>query len=208
MIDCGADWRGKVDQVAPDAIVLTHAHPDHAFGLADGAACPVYAPGQTWQTLPAFPIRRREVMPLREALTLGGMRWEAFPVEHSTTAPAVGYRISAGDVDMLYVPDVVAIVDRAEALNGVSLYVGDGATVTRPLVRRSGPALVGHTSIRTQLGWCAEEGVGNAIFTHCGTEIVGGDERRIGPKVRRIARELGVDARIAYDGLKLRWSPR
>jgi phosphoribosyl 1,2-cyclic phosphodiesterase len=204
MIDCGADWRGRIGRIAPDAIVLTHAHPDHAFGLADGVDCPVYAPEQTWQTLPAYPIPRREVVPLRNALALGGLRWEAFPVEHSTRAPAVGYRISTGGATLFYVPDVVAIADRAEALNGISLYVGDGATVTRPMVRRSGSALVGHTSIRSQLVWCAKEGVRNAVFTHCGTEIVGGDERRIGPKVRRIAREMGVDARIAYDGLRLR----
>jgi phosphoribosyl 1,2-cyclic phosphodiesterase len=204
MIDCGADWRGSIGRIAPAAIVLTHAHPDHAFGLADGAACPVYAPEQTWQTLPAYPIRRKEVLPLRGALTIGGMQWEAFPVEHSTRAPAVGYRIGAGGATLFYVPDVVAIVDRAEALKGISLYVGDGATITRSMVRRSGSALVGHTSIRSQLVWCAKEGVGKAVFTHCGTEIVGGDERRIGPRVRQIAREMGVDARIAHDGLRLR----
>ena len=38
MIDCGADWLGEVDRVAPDVIVLTHAHPDHAGGLRKGAA--------------------------------------------------------------------------------------------------------------------------------------------------------------------------
>src|SRR5690606_3412712 len=33
MIDCGADWRARVWRLAPKAIVLTHAHPDHAAGL-------------------------------------------------------------------------------------------------------------------------------------------------------------------------------
>jgi glyoxylase-like metal-dependent hydrolase (beta-lactamase superfamily II) len=36
MIDCGADWLGRLSSVAPTAIVLTHAHPDHAWGLAKG----------------------------------------------------------------------------------------------------------------------------------------------------------------------------
>ena len=32
MIDCGADWLKRLPCVAPTAIVITHAHPDHAFG--------------------------------------------------------------------------------------------------------------------------------------------------------------------------------
>ena len=30
MIDCGLDWLGKFERLHPKAIVLTHAHPDHA----------------------------------------------------------------------------------------------------------------------------------------------------------------------------------
>jgi len=32
MIDCGLDWLGKFERLHLDAIVLTHAHPDHAWG--------------------------------------------------------------------------------------------------------------------------------------------------------------------------------
>jgi glyoxylase-like metal-dependent hydrolase (beta-lactamase superfamily II) len=39
MIDCGLDWLGKFERLCPSAIVLTHAHPDHAWGLKDGAPC-------------------------------------------------------------------------------------------------------------------------------------------------------------------------
>jgi glyoxylase-like metal-dependent hydrolase (beta-lactamase superfamily II) len=59
MIDCGADWLGRLGAVAPTAIVLTHAHLDHAGGLAKGAPCPVYATGQTHSLLMRFPIRDR-----------------------------------------------------------------------------------------------------------------------------------------------------
>jgi ribonuclease BN (tRNA processing enzyme) len=31
MIDCGADWLDRLGAVAPTAIVLTHAHSDHAI---------------------------------------------------------------------------------------------------------------------------------------------------------------------------------
>src|SRR5690606_19591850 len=37
----------------------------------------------------------------------------------------------------------------------------------------------GHTTIRAQIAWCSEEGVPQMFVTHCGSDIVGGDERRI-----------------------------
>jgi len=33
MIDCGADWLHRLRAIAPTAVVLTHAHDDHAAGL-------------------------------------------------------------------------------------------------------------------------------------------------------------------------------
>jgi Metallo-beta-lactamase superfamily len=51
MIDCGADWLDLLDAVSPTAIVLTHAHPDHAAGLARGASCPVFATKETWNLI-------------------------------------------------------------------------------------------------------------------------------------------------------------
>src|SRR5262249_15146900 len=39
MIDCGADWLGRLRAIAPTAILLTHALPDHAAGLIEGAPC-------------------------------------------------------------------------------------------------------------------------------------------------------------------------
>jgi phosphoribosyl 1,2-cyclic phosphodiesterase len=203
LVDCGADWRHRIDALRPTAIVLTHGHPDHAWGLADGAPCPVYATAETWPLLAAFPIAERRLMRERRPVEIAGVIFEAFSVEHSIRAPAVGYRIAARRRSLFYVPDVVAIRDRAAALLGIDLYVGDGATVARPLVRRRDRALIGHTPIRTQLGWCRTEAVTRAIFTHCGSEIVSGDERVLGPLVRRLGRERGVEAGIAYDGLRL-----
>jgi glyoxylase-like metal-dependent hydrolase (beta-lactamase superfamily II) len=55
MIDCGLDWLGKLKRVSPRAIVLTHAHPDHALGLKQGAPCPVYAPEKNVAGIEALP---------------------------------------------------------------------------------------------------------------------------------------------------------
>jgi len=203
LLDCGADWLNRVTALRPSAIVLTHGHPDHASGLADGAPCPVYATAATWQILATYPITERRIMPQREPIYVSGIVFEAFPVEHSTRAPAVGYRITADRRSAFYVPDVVAIGDPAAALHAVYLYIGDGATVTRPIIRRREGVRIGHMPIHAQLDWCRAQGVPRAIFTHCGSQIVGGDERVLGALVRRLGRERGVEARIAYDGLQL-----
>ena len=202
LVDCGEDWRGEIDTIGPDAIVLTHAHPDHAWGLRDGAACPVYATEGTWADIDHYPIEERTVIEPRSPIKVRGIRFEAFPVDHSTRAPAVGYRIGAGRVTIFYVPDVVYIRNRTAALNDAQLYIGDGSTITRSMVRQVDDALIGHVPLRTQLTWCQKEGVPEAIFTHCGSAIVDADPEEVAGTVNKLAKERGVEATIAVDGME------
>ena len=88
-------------------------------------------------------------------------------------------------------------------MSGVALYIGDGATVVRSMVRRRDHSEIGHAPIAKQLRWCQEEGVARAIFTHCGSEIVRSDARVVSARVRKLGHEHGVDARVADDGLTL-----
>jgi len=203
MIDCGADWLHHISDVQPTAIVLTHAHSDHVDGLKRGSPCVVYAPAAVWKQIGKWPVEQRRIVLPHRAVRIGDVTFEAVPVRHSLRAPAVGYRITRGHSRIFYVPDVLEIPRRMKALVDVTMYIGDGATLRRPIQRRHGDVLVGHTSIRNQIDWCARAGVARAIFTHCGTAIVANhdDAERA---IESFGHSSGVATSVAHDGLEMR----
>ena len=202
VVDCGEDWSGRLGRLRPDAVVLTHAHPDHVGGLRHGSPCPVFATVEAWRGMARFAIARsdRRVIEPRRRRRIAGIAFEAFPVIHSIRAPAVGYRIGAGGVRLFYVPDVLRIPDRMAALGGAALYIGDGASIVRPIARRRGGTRFGHAPVRAQLAWCRAEGLGHAIFTHCGSQIVAGGARSEA-RITLLGRACGVEAAVAHDGM-------
>jgi phosphoribosyl 1,2-cyclic phosphodiesterase len=202
MIDCGADWLGRVDNLRPTAIILTHAHSDHVDGLRDGVACAVYATNHVWDQIGRWPIDRKVTIRPYERVEIGGINFEPVPVQHSIRAPAVAFRLGRKEATVFYVPDVLDIPERDRAFANVDLYIGDGATIRRPIQRKGNGSLVGHASIASQLQWCADAGIRRAIFTHCGTGLVTGT-RKAEVDIGVLGQHRGIDASVAYDGLTM-----
>jgi len=201
LIDCGSDWRGALQALQPDAVLLTHAHDDHAGGL-DGS-CPLWASDATWKALADPVLPERHTFVPGESFRLGECTILPWPVVHSFRAPAVAFRISAGNSTLFYAPDVAGLPDRDAALAGIDLYIGDGAAVDASLLRVEQDQLCGHASLPQQLAWCIAAGVPRMLISHCGAALVSPEHQLAMAPLREHAAEQGILLEVAHDGLQL-----
>jgi ribonuclease BN (tRNA processing enzyme) len=169
LCDFGESQKGRLGQIAPDAIWISHAHPDHSWGLEQGTEAPVHASAITHDILARFPIPRRVTVQPGVAVSVGPFRLTGFEVAHSVRCPAMAVRLESPEGTLVYSGDIVAFEDPSAVLTGADLYVGDGSTLKGSLVRRhQSGALIGHTTVSAQLSWLAKAGVTRAIFSHFG----------------------------------------
>lgn len=180
LCDFGQNRKGLLRKIRPDAIFVSHAHPDHAWGLEEGTEVPVHASAVTHEILKAMPLSHRVVLEPGRQAPVGPFHLSAFPVVHSVRCPGVAVRIDTPEGIVVYSGDIVSFEQPQEVLLGADLYVGDGSTLTGSLVRRhASGALIGHTTVRAQLGWLAKTGVPRAIFSHFGKAPIEMGERAL-----------------------------
>ncbi|MGH9316858.1 MAG: MBL fold metallo-hydrolase, partial [Thermoanaerobaculia bacterium] len=206
LCDFGQNRKGFLSKIRPDAIFLSHAHPDHASGLEEGTPVPVYASGITHEITKGLPIDRRIVLEPGRAVSVGSFRLTAHPVVHSVRCPCVAARIETAEATLVYSGDIVAFERPEEALRGVDLYVGDGSTLTGSLVRRhASGALIGHTTVRAQLGWLEKHRVSRAVFSHFGKGPIEMGDRALKRALAELAgkKAPGCAVSAARDGLEL-----
>jgi ribonuclease BN (tRNA processing enzyme) len=203
LCDFGENQARRLSEIRPDAIVLSHAHPDHAWGLKDPSSIPVYASAATHAIIRDFPVSKPVSMAPGRRRRVGPFRLTLLPVAHSVRCPCTAIRVEAQGTTLLYSGDIVAFPDPAAALSGVDLYVGDGSTLAGSLVRRhKSGALIGHATVRAQLGWLGRSAVPRAIFAHfgkCPIEL-GDDELRARVSALAAQKAPGCRVEIATDG--------
>ena len=206
LCDFGQNRRGLLEKVRPDAIFVSHAHPDHVGGLEEGTEAPVYASAITHEISKDLAIAKRVVLEPGRAVRIGPFRLTAFPVVHSVRCPCVAARIEAGGETLVYSGDIVAFEDPGAALEGVRVYVGDGSTLKGSLVRRhTSGTLIGHTTVRAQLGWLGKYGIPRAVFSHFGKGPIEMGEPALKNSLKELAEEktTGCEVTPARDGLSL-----
>lgn len=173
LIDYGKLRKYTLRELKPDAILITHAHPDPYAWLYEDieTEIPVYMTQETYdygKYRPANP----HIFQTGDEFDTGPFHWSAYRVMHSIRCPTVGFKVSIENKTLAYNPDLVEIVEKDKILSGVDYYVGDGSAIQANLVRRRGDILFGHSRMSTQINWCKKFGIQNIIFTHLGKETL------------------------------------
>ena len=206
LCDFGQNRKGMLRRIRPDAVFVSHAHPDHGWGLEEGTSVPVHASAVTHGLLAKQPIAERVVVEPDRPVVVGPFRITVFPVIHSVRCPCIAARIERKGFTVVYSGDIVAFEDPEAALDGADLYVGDGSTLTGSLVRRHPDgALIGHTTVRAQLGWLASHGVPRAVFSHFGKGPIEMGDEALQEELERLAAKhpMGCSVTAAHDGMEL-----
>ncbi|HEX9149659.1 MAG TPA: MBL fold metallo-hydrolase [Thermoanaerobaculia bacterium] len=205
LCDFGENRKGLLKKIHPDAIFVSHAHPDHCGGLEEGTSAPLYASEITHFLTEKFRVGDRVMLEPGRRVRVGPFRLTAFPVVHSVRCPCIAARLEISGRVLVYSGDIVAFERSEEVLDGAEIYVGDGSTLKGSLVRRhSSGTLIGHTTVRAQLGWLAKSGVPRAVFSHFGKGPIEMGEEELREALEELTSERapGCQVSAARDGAR------
>lgn len=206
VIDTGPDFRQQALRhhlTHIDAVLYTHSHADHIFGLDDlrplsfvahraGGTIPLYASGETQNVLervfdytfaPSATYANRarvEIMPLEERARVFEAEFVRVPVLHGGME-IFGFRFG----NAAYLTDVSTIPEPSfELLRGVD-------TLVLPALRHNPHP--SHATVQQAVAWAERIGARQTWLTHIAHEL-GHEETN---------RMLPPGVRMAYDGLEL-----
>jgi ribonuclease BN (tRNA processing enzyme) len=175
LIDYGELHKYSLDSIKPDAVLITHAHPDHYIWIKKNVETniTIYLTKETLDYGKFKPISYKLIKPGKK-FTINHFKILPYRVLHSIKCPTIGFKIQIDKKVLIYNPDLVDIENKNKILKNIDYYIGDGSCINANLVRKKGSEFFGHTRITTQVNWCKKFGIkeNNIIFTHLGKETI------------------------------------
>jgi len=213
LIEFGTNFsQADLDKHKPTHIIITHAHPDHAFGLLnkEKVSAELLLPQVVLENLKKKrDFKLTEHKTFSSVITAGDLTIKLFKTWHSTIAPSHGLIIVAGRKKIVYPSDVAWIPNMQDVLKDTWLYIGDASYFSgKSNIRKVGDVLTGHAPMNVQLSWCQRHHVKNVIFTHFGSWAFPPHNMRLGNRTYEdmksiamyLSRVFDMNIHLAYDG--------
>jgi len=204
LIDYGTKHAPFIDKDLDsiDALLITHAHPDHYIWTKSE---PEDFKKKVYLTKPTYDYGKYKpedfkIIKTNKTFNIGDIHLEAFDVIHSIRCPAVCYRISSGNKGLVYAPDILDTVqEKASVFKDIDCLIADGSSLDKNLARRRDGKLFGHSMVKTIINWCKKYSIKRLIITHCGKQIVSMDKILLKESLEKYSdKKLKVE--VAYDG--------
>lgn len=196
LIDYGTLQKYNLEKLKPNAVLITHAHPDHYIWTKEDykTKIPIYLTKKTFD-YGKFKPENYKIISANKKIKIGDFTIIPHIVSHSIKCPGVAFEILIGRKKMIYSGDIVDIKNKSKVLKNVDYYIGDGSSIRANLVRKKGNQFFGHARITTQMHWCERAKVKNVIFTHLGKETI---------RKEKIFKRQHPEIIFAYDGMKIK----
>ncbi|MEA2069764.1 MAG: MBL fold metallo-hydrolase [Asgard group archaeon] len=180
----------------PEAIFITHLHPDHAFFVESSEKKlsynkPIYAPEQH---------KKADITVLEKKISLNDHIITPIPTIHSKTVKSQAYLIEKNEKRVLYTGDLIWIEKKHhDKIKNLDAVITDGSFIRKGgLVRRGKEEgkLFGHQGIPDQIR-LFDDYTDRIIFTHFGSWFYE-DIEESRKKIKSLA---SIKLEVAYDGL-------
>ena len=195
----------------PDAIIVTHAHPDHFNKEITTVEKPVYSTKQILRLLKGD-IKNPVSVEVEKPFKIGDITCTLYKTLHSIKTPSVAVRLEHNDKVVVYTSDVLYIYNRDKFLNGATLAIGDGSSLKKGGIVRKDEELgiYGHEGIPDQIAWFLKAGVKAIAITHLGKEAIEKGDKDLEFMLQEMVKEEAnrldkqpVPIIVAKDGLEL-----
>ena len=199
MFDCGEPSFLKYK---PEAIFITHLHPDHAFFVRRGYIMNWDILTMPWYAPETF---RKRGIALHNPLVIEGYEITPIPTIHSTKVLSQAYSIVKNGKKIVYTGDMIWIEKQYHhLLEGSDLIITEASYMRKGgLVRKHAVtgALYGHTGV-PNLIHLFQHYTKKMLFMHFGAWFYK-DMKKAHQQFHALAHEHGIEIIVGYDGLEL-----
>lgn len=197
LLDCGDE---RFLAYNPQAILITHLHPDHAYFVrhyeVPATSAPIYAP-ESYDLCTNMHITNKK-------FRIGSYSITPIPTIHSIKVKSNAYLIEYKKQRLLYTGDMIWIEKKYHhILRDLDCVITEASFMRKGgIVRRKEGKIFGHTGV-PNLIQLFKQFTSTMIFVHFGAWFYK-DIKKARAEFKRLAKEHGINVIVGYEGLEIK----